>query len=122
MSGSRYQFDIVVVGAGLRYLRWTVIITTCLAGAAMVVFAVLALITDARSWPELIDHTFGPEGYYMLGYAGIIVAIVLVLVGLAVQNSLAEAVTDVFMPRLPKRQKRRKAKGGLRVTPPFAKF
>jgi hypothetical protein len=113
---------IVVVAAGMRYLRWTAIASTCLAGAAMFVFALLALITGARSWGGLIDRTFGPEGYYMLGYAGIIVGIVLAGVGFAVQNSLADAVTDVFMPKLPKRQKRRKAKGGLRMTPPFAKF
>jgi len=111
-----------VIVVGVLYLRWTAMIITSIAGAAMLIFGLLCLITGARSWPSLIEKVFGPDGYYMLGYAGILVAIILAAVGVTVQNSLVDAVTDVFMPKMPKRKKRRKIKGTMRMTPPFAKF
>jgi hypothetical protein len=111
-----------VLVVGVLYMRWTAMIVTSTAGAAMLIFGLLCLITGARSFPDLIEKVFGPDGYYMLGYAGILVALVLAAVGVTIQNSLVDAVSDVFMPKMPKRKKRKKIKGTMRMTPPFAKF
>ena len=113
---------VVAVIACQRYLKWGVISVFATTGAAMLVLTVMMLITSARGWSGLVDRTFGPEGHYMLGFAGILVALVLALAGMAVQNNLAEAVTDLFMPKLPRRSKRRRLKAGPKMNPPFAKF
>jgi hypothetical protein len=112
---------IIAGGLGFYFLRWTIIALTAVSGAAMVAFAAAMTFTGAGGWEQLVERTFGPEGKYMLGFAVIVAGAILAAIGLAVQHNLAEAMSDVFMPRNRKRRKTYRPRG-VTVNPPFTKL
>jgi hypothetical protein len=112
---------VIAAGVGFYFLRWTIITLTVLGGAAMVALAGAMTFTGATGWEPLVERTFGPEGKYMLGFAVIVVGAILAAVGFAVQHNLADAMSDVFMPRNRKRRKVYRPQGTT-TNPPFTKL
>ncbi len=112
---------VIAAGLGFYFLRWSIIALTALSGAAMAALAGAMALTGAAGWEQLVERTFGPEGKYMLGFAALVAGAILAAVGIVVQHGLADAMSDVFMPRNRKRRKVYRPQGTT-TNPPFTRL
>ncbi len=113
---------LIGAGAGVaarRYLRNAIILITGAAGATAAVLAGAVLFTAGSGWQDLVETMFGRQQPWLAWVLAILI-VATATGGIIGQMRLADAVSDIFMPPHPGRQRTARQRGA-RVFPKFTK-